>query len=72
MNRITLWINIRADDRTAEMSAIASNAYHSTNKTFDRDRIFKLTPIHDPVIYQIPRIRFELYYTLTKWYTSYF
>ena len=30
--------------------------YHSTNKTHVRDRIFKLSPIHASVIYQIPWI----------------
>ena len=31
--------------------------YHSASKTHVRDRIFKLTPIHASVIYQIPWIR---------------
>ena len=31
--------------------------YHSASKTHVRDRIFKLTPIHASVIYQIPCIR---------------
>ena len=30
---------------------------HSASKTRVRDRIFKLTPIHASVIYQIPRNR---------------
>ena len=31
----------------------ANHANHSTNKTHVRDKIFKLTPIHASVIYQI-------------------
>ena len=35
--------------------------YHSTSKTYVRDKIFKLNPIHASVIYQIPRIQWILF-----------
>ena len=43
--------------RSSHLPCKRSRCYHSANKTHVAERIFKLSPIHAWVIYQIPRIR---------------
>ena len=43
--------------RTCHLLCKRPWGYHSTSKTHVKDRIFKLSPIHGSVIYQIPWIR---------------
>ena len=45
--------------RTCHLLCKRPGCYHSTSKTHVRDRIFKLSPIHAWVVYQIPWIPFR-------------
>ena len=45
--------------------------YHSANKIHVRDRVFKLRPIHDSVIYQISRIQWIQWKFCFIWYKLY-
>ena len=45
MNTITLWISVRADDRTAELSAIASNAAHLSGTKYGISDSFEVWPV---------------------------
>ena len=47
----------RSKVRTCRLLCQRQGCSHSANKTHVRDRIFKLSPIHASVIYQIPRNR---------------
>ena len=60
LNSVTIVITVkRLKMSPSHLLCKRPGCYHSTSETHVRDRIFKLSPIHASVIYQIPRIHFS-------------